>query len=184
MPVCTRCGTIVANGWVGPCPECHASEFADEYASSIAVSTSASTYSALDALIYARGMLESVAQSPEKAAFVKPIIKQLDIAVDVTKKQETKLASAQNSDFEDFEGKIKEYEKLVERNADEPEFQNFFEVNPAFLDPKMRDCRPKKSFGGEGFPDFLLTLHDSSYVIVEIEKPSIRLFTNSGDPHT
>jgi len=46
----------------------------------------------------------------------------------------------------------------------------------------VKACFPKKSFGGEGYPDFLLFLHDSSYLLVEIEKPSASLFNKKGDP--
>jgi len=81
-----------------------------------------------------------------------------------------------------FQTIIKEYENLLQNNAEELEFQIFFEKNPNFLDGKVIQCYSKKSFGGEEIPDFVLMLNDKSYLIVEIEKPNLKLFNQKGDP--
>lgn len=144
---------------------------------------SGSTFSAIDAIMSAKGMLLSVAESDkDRSSFVWPIIEQLDKAAEVTKKQDTRLASAQKKDLDEYAEKIQEYRELIARDAEEEVFQEFFEENPVFLNTKMKKAMPKKSFGGEGFPDFLLILHDSSYLLVEIEKPGVRLFNKRGDP--
>lgn len=187
MPViCTECGTELANGWVGPCPKCGGkvlgfSESTTNYSGTVTIT--GSTFSVFDVIIHARDMLASVAQSDEKRAqFVEPIIKQLDIAAEVTKRQGTALAFTRKMDLDEYSKKIEEYGGLIDKDAEENKFQKFFEENPVFLDPKVKAVMPKKSFGGEGYPDFVLILHDSSYLLVEIEKPSVRLFNNKGDP--
>ncbi|MFX0136097.1 MAG: hypothetical protein ACFFDN_20825 [Candidatus Hodarchaeota archaeon] len=81
-----------------------------------------------------------------------------------------------------FQSIIQEYKNLLKNNSEEPEFQDFFEKNPNFLDGKVIKYYPKKSFGGEAIPDFVLLLNDKTYLIVEIEKPNIKLFNKKGDP--
>jgi HD superfamily phosphohydrolase len=74
-----------------------------------------------------------------------------------------------------------QYRRLINENAEESTFQKFFEENPTFLELRVKATFPKKSLGGESFPDFLLVLHDYNYLVVEIEKPGDRLFTRGGD---
>lgn len=78
--------------------------------------------------------------------------------------------------------RLEDYKKKVDHNKEEPVFQDFFTKNPSFLDPKVKETYPKYNLGGELFPDFLLILHDSTHLFVEIEKPGCKLFTKKGDP--
>lgn len=75
--------------------------------------------------------------------------------------------------------KIKKYENLIRRRADEPNFQSFFEENPQFLDPNVIQIWPKPNLGGKYIPDFILRRFDDSYVVVEIETPSKQLLTKA-----
>jgi hypothetical protein len=84
--------------------------------------------------------------------------------------------------FYEFKQLIDEYSDLLQNLAEEPEFQSFFERNPFFLNPQYLKCMPKKPFGGELFPDFVLELYDKTTLIIEIEKPSVKLYTTKGDP--
>ncbi len=153
---------------------------APDYSSGLTLT--GSTISVVGLIAQTKSMLMSAASSdPKQVAFIEPLIKQLQIAEEIAAKQGASLASTQKHSFEMFGKKIEEYEVLVNANADEPVFQEFFEKNPAFLDFKVKVTMPKKSFGGENIPDFLLALHDSTYVVVEIEKPGTPLFTERGD---
>jgi len=182
LPVCSKCGTELANGWVGFCPKC-GGEIIPGSAYSSTVIITGSTYSIFDAIIDARNMLASEAQADgNKAKFIYPIIEQLDAAARVTKKQAIVLAASQKKDLDQYEKKIAEFRDLVQKNKEEPVFQEFFTNNPIFLDSRVKNAIPKIPLGGEQIPDFLLILHDSNHIFVEIEKPEAKLFKEDGDP--
>lgn len=82
----------------------------------------------------------------------------------------------------EFQKRIDEYRKLIKDTAEEPKFQAFFEKNPMFLNWQVTKFLAEKSFGGEQFPDLILFLKNRSYVIVELEKPGVKLYTKRGDP--
>jgi hypothetical protein len=84
--------------------------------------------------------------------------------------------------FYEYQQLIDEYANLVETHAEEPLLQAFFERNPFFLSPQFLKCLPKKSFGGELYPDFVLELYDKTTLVIEIEKPAVKLYTSKGDP--
>jgi len=128
-------------------------------------------------------MLFSISQSdPQRAAFVIPAIDALKVAAEVVQKQETELARVERKDWEEYEKRLSEYRSLLDKNAEEPEFQAFFEKNPVFLESEVKRFFTKKSLGGERRPDFFIVLHDLSHLIVEIKKPALRLFNQNGDP--
>ncbi|HKZ45383.1 MAG TPA: Shedu anti-phage system protein SduA domain-containing protein [archaeon] len=52
----------------------------------------------------------------------------------------------------------------------------------ACIDRGIKKIFPKKSFGGEGFPDFIAVLHDLTHILVEIEKPTDKMYTKRGHP--
>lgn len=185
--ICAKCGYYFGQNVKIPCPKCGSNEFkivvntANNYSGSVAAS--ASNDSAFAAISYAKDMLGSIAVSdPKRAPFVEPIIEKLDIAVEAIKKQESELAHSRKKDWAEYEKKVVEYRGLLDKSAEEPEFQKFFENNSVFLESKVRTSIPKASLGGEGYPDFFMILHDSSHLIVEIEKPAVKLFTEMGDP--
>jgi len=136
-----------------------------------------------EAINYAKNLLASISDSdPNRADFVNPIIRELESASKLVQEQESQLAIARNSDWTEYESKFEDYRRLLEKNAEEPEFQSFFENVPVFLEAKVMKAYPKFSLAGELIPDFLLVLHDLSYLFVEIEKPGFKLFTKDGNP--
>jgi len=182
LPVCSRCGTELANGQVGDCPVCGGKVVPGSAYSGTVIITG-STFSVFGAIMNARKMLASEAQADgNKAKFIQPIIEQLDAAANVTRKQAAILATDQKKDLDQYEAMIKEYQKLVEKNAEEEEFQAFFTDEPLFLDTKVKNAIPKVPLGGEEIPDFLLVLHDLNHVFVEIEKPGAKIFKKDADP--
>lgn len=184
---CAKCGEYLGQKVKVPCPKCGSYEFrivtntANDYSGSIAVS--ASNSSAFEAINYAKNMLGSIVFSdPKRAPFVEPIIEKLDVAAEAVKKQEIELARSKKKDWAEYEEKVEEYRGLLGKSAKETEFQKFFKNNPVFLEQKVKTSIPKASLGGEDYPDFFMVLHDSSHLIVEIEKPAVKLFTRRGDP--
>lgn len=84
--------------------------------------------------------------------------------------------------FAEYHARITELSDLINRLAEEPEFQSFFEKNPFFLNPYALKAIAKKSLGGELFPDFVIELYNQSTLIIEIEKPATKLYTKKGNP--
>ena len=186
--ICQRCKTVFpGTATQGPCPKCGwygirlLIDTAENYSGTIAVSSS--NLSALGALDHTKNMLASIVSSdPARAGFVSPIISGLDEVAKLVQQQETELASAKKEDWNEFIKKIDEYREMVNKGLEEPEFQRFFEKNANYLDPKTTKAYPKFPLAHELIPDFLLVLHDSSYLFVEIEKPCARLFDQKGKP--
>ena len=195
---CLRCGTVFVRPKqdIVTCPNCgyvftglfdpkifdpQIFDTADNYSGTIAIS--GSNASAYEAISYVRNMLSSISnEDPIRANYVTPIIDELDKARDLVQKQENELANKQKEDWTEYENNIKEYSDLLNRDAGEPEFQDFFNKVPFFFESKMKRAYPKFSLAGELVPDYLLILHDSTYLFVEIEKPGVKLFTKIGDP--
>lgn len=172
---------------MGPCPSCgwrgirFILDTSQNYSGSVAVSSS--NASAFEAIDYAKNMLESiVASDPSRAGFVVPVIKKLYEAADVIQKQESVFVASKKSDWEEYGKNLEEYKTMVDKCAEEPTFQKFFEKNAHFLAPTLKTAYAKYNLAGELIPDFLLVLHDSSYLFVEIEKPGVKLFDQSGKP--
>jgi hypothetical protein len=81
-----------------------------------------------------------------------------------------------------YAARIESLRALIETSPEkEKVFQKFFEQNPDFLNRQVSRIIPQKSFGGEQYPDIILALSDGKYIIVELEKPSLKLFTLAGD---
>jgi hypothetical protein len=180
---CFKCGYQIANGQVGPCPNCGSSviDTSQNYSGSVAVSSS--NASANDAILYAKNLLEGIAKWDNKRAdYLLPTIKELKEALQVALKQEEVFAVSRKSDWEIYEKKLAEYKALVDKCADEPAFQGFFEANANFLESKFKTAYTKYKLADELTPDFLLELYDSSYLFVEIEKPGVPLFNRKGNP--
>lgn len=184
---CYNCGKPIANGQAGACPYCGSTEIGtaiDAYQNySGSVSVSSSNASAFQAINYATDMLKSIAASDNnRAKFVVPAIEKLKEAADAVKKQEAAFVASRKPDWVEYGKKLEEYKAKVDKCAEEPVFQDFFEKNAHFLEPRFKTAYPKYRLADELIPDFLLVLHDSSYLFVEIEKPGTRLFDKSGKP--
>ena len=90
---------------------------------------------------------------------------------------------ANESDLACYEKTVEEYGRLINRpDVEEPEVQDFFEKNPILIDRGIEKIFSKKSFGGEEFPDFIAVLHNDTHILIEIEKPTDRMYTKRGHP--
>jgi hypothetical protein len=76
---------------------------------------------------------------------------------------------------------VRNFDELVSVMHPESDYQRFLEQNPVFIDPLAAQVIPQHRLGTEFVTDFVIRRHDSRYVVVEIEKPSDRIFTGSND---
>ena len=82
-----------------------------------------------------------------------------------------------------YEKKITEFEALVHaRNTLEPQLQKFLEQNYWIWGFEYTEAIPKQQLGEKYEIDFLLRRIDGIWEIVEIERSSLRLFTNKLGP--
>lgn len=74
-----------------------------------------------------------------------------------------------------------EYRRLlIEESDNEDAFHSFFEQHPTFLDPLAVQVWSKPNLHGVLEPDFIVRRGDDSYLVVEIEKPSKKIMTKTG----
>jgi len=77
---------------------------------------------------------------------------------------------------------ILEYRELLGRTTlSEEEVQQFLVANQVLLDPVAQRILPKHPLGEDHVTDFVIQHGDSEYVLVELENPSLPLFTRKGD---
>jgi len=77
---------------------------------------------------------------------------------------------------------IEAYKNIIsKKDVEEIECHNFLKNNPYLLEPFHAQIWSKPRFGEELVPDFLIRSMDDSYTIVEIEKPSKKIMTKSGE---
>jgi hypothetical protein len=76
---------------------------------------------------------------------------------------------------------LKEFESLTNANEGEEAYQRFLQSNPCLIDPLAFDVLNKARMGVEHTTDFVLRRLDNEYILVEIEKPSSRIFTKNND---
>lgn len=129
--------------------------------------------------------LESIGlENPSLTELIFPTIeKYKETRLSIVENLET-LVSSRKSELDEYEEAIQDYEKMINRQKiTEDEIQDFFEKNfSIIIDQKIKKLIPKKSFGGEKFPDFIAVLTREDYLIIEIEKPTDRIYTTKGDP--
>lgn len=76
---------------------------------------------------------------------------------------------------------LKCYEELICDCAnEESEFQTFLETYPQLLDPLAMTIWPRPNLFGFKEPDFVIQRADGTYLVVEIECPSKKLLTATG----
>jgi hypothetical protein len=76
---------------------------------------------------------------------------------------------------------LNEYDALLASHADdEATFQEFLTAHPQLLDPMAIQIWPKPQLRGAWIPDFVVRRSDGSYTVVEIEKPSKLIVTQTG----
>jgi hypothetical protein len=115
--------------------------------------------------------------------------------IDFVNQERNSLPSAQDGKqfrtrvFETFtKGKIRitetlilQFEALLNGEEREEDYQRFLAEHPVFLDPMASRVIAKQRLGSELIADFVIRRFDAKYVIVEIEKPHDRIFTNNDD---
>lgn len=74
-----------------------------------------------------------------------------------------------------------EFEDLTQSDDySEEDLHQFLFNNPVFLDPLAVEIWSKHELGSEFITDFIVKRLNNEYVLVEIEKPTDKIFTNSG----
>jgi hypothetical protein len=76
---------------------------------------------------------------------------------------------------------IEAYELLLTAQEREEVYQRFLAENPVFLDPLSSDVVPKQRLGLEYATDYAVRRLDGRWLLVEIEKPSDKIFTQNLD---
>jgi hypothetical protein len=77
---------------------------------------------------------------------------------------------------------IKGFSALVESDPREGDIQCYLTENWMLLAPTAVKVIPKVKLGSEYEVDFVVGLADQQYILVEIERPEHKLFTQRGDP--
>jgi Domain of unknown function (DUF4263) len=78
-------------------------------------------------------------------------------------------------------GLIEVFENMIAADLPEEEYQRFLAEHPVFLDPIAETVVPKQRLGIEHVTDYAMRRHDGTWLLVEIEKPQDRIFTNAHD---
>ena len=78
---------------------------------------------------------------------------------------------------------LSEYMRLLEQSpVREHVLQTYLTNHPILLNPSYRAVHPQFRLGAEYIADFAIETYDGNYTLVEIEKPTDRLYLNNGDP--
>ena len=78
---------------------------------------------------------------------------------------------------------LSEYGHLLEQSPiQEHVLQTYLTNHPILLDPSYRVVHSGFRLGAEYVADFVVETYDGNYILVEIEKPTDRLYLNNGDP--
>ncbi|MGQ0593469.1 MAG: Shedu anti-phage system protein SduA domain-containing protein [Gammaproteobacteria bacterium] len=75
---------------------------------------------------------------------------------------------------------LAEFKDMIDRDCNEEAYHEFLGANPVFLDPLARVASRHK-LGLELVTDFVVRRYDDKYLLVEIEKPQDRIFTQAND---
>lgn len=76
---------------------------------------------------------------------------------------------------------IDEFESLISSKQKEEVYQQFLKDHPVFIDPLASEIIPKQKMGIELITDFVTRRYDNKYILVEIEKPHDKMFTENGN---
>lgn len=72
------------------------------------------------------------------------------------------------------------FKNMINESESEETYHKFLKENPIFLDP-LAQTASKTKLGVEFVTDFVVRRYDDKYLLVEIEKPQDRMFTQSND---
>ncbi len=76
---------------------------------------------------------------------------------------------------------IQEFNKILKDNLKEELYQKFLKKNPVLIDPLAKQILPKYKLGDDYITDFVVKKINDEYLLVEIEKPGDKIFTNNND---
>ena len=180
MNVCLNCGGVLLED--GSCPGCGWSkQELPPYSGTLALRES--TCMVNEQIGYTRDILNSVATDyPDSSKYISPMINFLIQIEEISIEQDRKIATLEKTqkDFENYRKALEDYKILVDSFEEEPKYQDFLKRTPNILNPNVKQSFQKFPLGGEFIPDFLLILHDSTHIFVEIEKPAKRIFNKDG----
>ena len=180
MNVCVNCGGVLLED--GSCPGCGWSEQElPPYSGSIAIA--ASSCMADEQISNTRELMSSISTDyPDSDKYISPMIKFLNEIEEVSIERDRKIAKLEKTqkDFENYRKALEDYKILVDNLEEEPKYQDFLERTPNILNLNVKQIFPKFPLAGELIPDFLLILHDSTHIFVEIEKPAKKIFNKNG----
>ncbi|MFX0198019.1 MAG: Shedu anti-phage system protein SduA domain-containing protein, partial [Candidatus Hodarchaeota archaeon] len=80
----------------------------------------------------------------------------------------------------EFEKSLTEFKRLVRQEKKESVYQKFFEKNSWLLGLEYIKAKPQKKAGAKDIPDFLMERFDGFNDIIELKKPSDKLFIEDG----
>lgn len=130
---------------------------------------------------------KSVVQAnPTLSEYINPAIDKLTEIKNYVYEQNWQLLDNKKTDLDYYKEIIDVYEDKINKSIiEEKEMQDFFENNPLAKILLFRDVKefiPKKSFGGEKYPDFVAILYNGEHILIELEKPTDRLYNKDGNP--
>lgn len=76
---------------------------------------------------------------------------------------------------------IREFEKLIDLEKREEDYQIFLSSNPIFINPLSHEVFNKQKLGDDLITDFVIKTLQNEYLLVEIEKPQDNIFNKKGD---
>lgn len=126
--------------------------------------------------------LESASsQDPSISEIISPTIDWMKETRNRIVHKREELISKKKPELDEYEKVVQNYEEKINNpEVKEPNLQDFFSEHPIIIDRGIKKIFPKKSFGGEGFPDFIAVLHNGKHILIEIEVPTKEIFTKSG----
>ena len=78
---------------------------------------------------------------------------------------------------------LRDYEQFLNQAPlRESVLQDYLSTYRILLDPWARNVHRKRRIGSEYVTDFIIETYDGNYKLVEIEKPTDRLYLNNGNP--
>jgi hypothetical protein len=120
---------------------------------------------------------------PSARRFVYPALRKLKETRNEMVHSRLSFLGNNKSELEIYEKSVEDYANLINKHdVEEPALQIFFEKNAILINQMLKQIIPKKSFGGECFPDFIAVLHNGTHFLIEIEKPSNKIYTKRGHP--
>ena len=76
---------------------------------------------------------------------------------------------------------IANFRSLIDKQTNEEEYQVYLEEHPVLIDPLAMNVIDKQKLGIEYITDFVIETLKGDYILVEIEKPQDKIFTQAGD---